>query len=76
METKCIGLCVINRGVGPILSKVDTIKKFYVPTKIHDVRRFVGLLNYYRDMRSKHTHTPSTLTKLEYTKVKSKWTDV
>ena len=44
-ETMYLGLWVINQGVRPLLSKIDAIKKTEAPTKVHDVHRFVGLVN-------------------------------
>ena len=60
----------------PLLSKVESIKAISVPTKEHDVRRCIGLVNCYRDMWYKHVHTISPLTKLFLTNIKFKLTDV
>ena len=43
------------------------------PTKVRDIHRFLGLVNYYRDMWHKRAHTLAPLTKLCYTKSKFKW---
>ena len=56
--------------------KVEAIKSIDVPTKVHNIRRFVGIVNSYRDIRSKHTHTLARLVKLCPMKVKFKWTDI
>ena len=45
------------------------------PKGIGQVRVFVGLSNYYRDMRSRRSHLLQPLTALTSTKVKFKWTD-
>ena len=55
---------------------MEAIKSINVPTKVRDVQRFVGLVNYYRYMWRKHAHTISPSKKLCSTKVKFKWTDV
>ena len=47
-----------------------------VPTKVRDVQRFVGLVNYYRDMWRKRAHVLAPITKICSTKVKFKWNDV
>ena len=49
--------------------------KIYVPIKKLDVHRFVGLVNYYKDMWIKSPYTLSPSTKMS-TKVKFEWTDV
>ena len=56
-ETEYLGFWVINNGIIPLSYKVESIKTIDVPTKVHDVRRFVGLVNYYRDMWRKRAHT-------------------
>ena len=58
------------------MSKVEAVKAIDVLTKVNDVQRFVGLVNYYRDMWIKRAHTLSPLTKPFSTKVKFKWNDV
>ena len=50
-------------------------KSIDFPTKVRDIH-FLGIVNYYRDMRPKHAHTLYPLTKLCSTKVNFKWTDV
>ena len=57
-------------------SKHVLMKAIYSSTKIRDMCRFVGLINYYRDMWHKRVHTLYPLTKLFYTKVKFKQIDV
>ena len=75
-EAEYISFWVINNGVRPLFSKVEAIKSIDVPTKVLEVRRFVGLVNYYRDMWHKRAHTLAPLTKLCSTKVKFKWADL
>ena len=50
--------------------------RIYVPTKVHNVHRFLGLVNYYRDTLRYCAHTLSPLTKICLTKVNFKWTGV
>ena len=47
-----------------------------VPTSAYDILRFVGLMNYYRDMWRKRVNTLAPLTKPCSKKVKFKWNDV
>ena len=35
-------------GITPLLSKIEAIKNFPVPTSLKQLRRFVGIVNYYR----------------------------
>ena len=55
---------------------MEAIKEIDVPTKVHAIHRSVGLVNYYRDMWRKRTHTLAPLTKICLMKVNFKWTDV
>ena len=62
-ETDYLGFWVISQGMRSLSSKVDNIKKINAPSKVHDARRFVGLLNYYRDMWHKRACTLAPLNK-------------
>ena len=75
-EMEYFSFWVSNNGVRLISSKVETIKEINIPAKVRDVRRFVGLMNYYRDIWRKRANTLAPLTKLCSMKVKLKWTDV
>ena len=46
------------------------------PTSTKQVRSFIGLVNYYRDMWAIHSHIIQPLTALTSYKVRFKWTDV
>ena len=54
--------------------KVYVIKVVYVPTKVRDVKQFVVIVNYYRDMWHNRAHTLATLITLCTTKVRFNWT--
>ena len=71
-ETEYLDLWVSNNGVRPLSSKVEAIKSIDYPTKVRDARRFVGIMNYYRDTWRKWAHTLDPITKLFSTKVKFK----
>ena len=75
-ETENIGFWVSNDLVTPLSSKVGAIKAIYVPTKIHDLQKFVVIVDYYRDIWRRRAHTLAPLTKICSTEVKFKWTDV
>jgi hypothetical protein len=46
------------------------------PTKRKELHRFIGMVNYYRDMWPKHSETLAPLSKLTSKNVKSQWTEV
>ena len=46
------------------------------PNYQKEVRRFIGLVNYYRNMRARRSHKLVPLTKITFSKVKYKWTKI
>ena len=60
-ETEYIGFWVRNNVVRPLSSKVEAIKAIDVLTKVRGIRRFIGLVKYYRYMWRKRAHTISPL---------------
>ena len=70
-EAEYLGFSVSIQEAIPLSSKVDAIGKIDVPTKVRDLLRFSGLVNYYRDMWRNCEHTLYPLTRLCYTKVDS-----
>ena len=63
METEYLCFWVSNQGLGPLSSKVNYINKIEAPTKSGDVRIFMGIVNYFRDIWRKCAHTIDFLTK-------------
>ena len=45
-----LGFRISRQGIMPLPNKVEAIKKNVVPTTKKQVRSFIGLINYYRDM--------------------------
>ena len=75
-ETEYLGFWVSNNVIRLLSFKVEAIKSIEVPTKLHNIWRFVGIVKYYRDMWRKREHTRAPLKKLYSTKVMFKWTDI
>ena len=48
----------------PVPKKVEAIKNIAPPKNIHNVRKFVGMVNYYRDMWVRRSDILAPLTKL------------
>ena len=42
-----LGHTISSSGIAPLESKVEAIKKFPVPSTVHELQRYLGLLNYY-----------------------------
>ncbi|KAF6208149.1 hypothetical protein GE061_016600 [Apolygus lucorum] len=47
-EVTCLGHIVNENGIRPVPKKVDNLTTFPLPTTVTDLRRFLGMLNFYR----------------------------
>ncbi|CAK8686304.1 unnamed protein product [Clavelina lepadiformis] len=47
-EVKFLGFTVNKDGASPIKSKVDAVEKYPLPVTIKELRRFLGMVNFYR----------------------------
>ena len=45
-------------------------------TSQEEVRQFIGLVNYYHGISSRHSHMLAPLTKIMHSKVKFKWNKI
>ena len=71
-----VGFWVTQKGTRLANNKLGTIVNMTPPKNIKQVRAFLGLVNYFRDILSKPTNWLQYLTALTSTKVMFKWTDV
>ena len=63
-ELEYLGYWITCKGVMPVPKKIEAIKNIATPKSIRDVRKFVGMVNYYRDMWIRRSDTLAPLTKL------------
>ena len=52
-----LGYWITRKGVMPVPKKIEAIKNIATPKSIRDVRKFVGMVNYYRDMWIRRSDT-------------------
>ena len=59
----------------PIPKKVEAIQALAVPNTRKQLRQFIGMINFYRDMWQKRSELLAPLTALTSKNVKYEWTD-
>lgn len=74
-ELEYLGYWITRDGIQPVPTKVDAIKNLAEPTNKKQLRRFIGMVNYYRDMWVRRSHVLSPLTELTSKDAKFVWTD-
>ena len=72
-ELEYLGYWITRKGVMPVPTKIDAIKNIATPKTTKDVRKFVGMVNYYRDMWIRRSDTLAPLTKLCSKTAKFEW---
>ena len=65
---------VTRNGVKPINRKIEAITNMAPPTSQKQVRNFIGVIKYYRNMWPMRSQTLALLAKLTYSKRNFKWT--
>ncbi|KAE8902705.1 hypothetical protein PF005_g12889 [Phytophthora fragariae] len=59
-----LGYVISCNGISPMHSKVDAIQRIAPPRIRRELRRFVGMVNYYRDVWPRRANLPAPLTAL------------
>jgi hypothetical protein len=68
-----LGYWITRKGIQPLPKKVEALKNLLPPTTKRELRRFIGLINYYRDMWTKRLHILAPLASLTSKTVKWRW---
>ena len=64
IETNYLGFLFSMYTIRPLTYKVEVSKAIFEPKQLYDLRRFVGIINYYRYMWCERAHMLDSLTKL------------
>jgi hypothetical protein len=74
-QLEYLGYWVTREGIQPLPKKVQAIRNLAVPKTRKELRSFIGLVNYYRDMWIHRSETLAPLHTLTSKLVKFVWTD-
>lgn len=74
-ELEYLGYWVTREGIAPIPKKVEAMLALSKPKNVRELRHFIGMINYYRDMWRGRSHILAPLNELVSTKTKWKWTE-
>ena len=75
-ELEYLGYTINREGVRPNMKKVEAILNIATPTTRKQLRSFIGMVNYYRDMWPGRAHLLAPLSAMTSSKVKWEWTEV
>ncbi len=75
-ELEYLGYWVTRSGIQPISKKVEAIKNIAPPKTKKELRRLIGMVNYYRDMWPKRSEILAPLTSLASKTSKWEWKNI
>ena len=75
-ELEYLGFIVNREGIRPVPNKVEAIKAILPPTNRKQLRRFIGLINFQKEMWPGRSKMLAPLTRLTSKNVPFKWTDL
>jgi hypothetical protein len=64
LETEYLGYILTRDGIKPQTNKVQAILALKPPTNVKELRRFLGMVQYYRDLWAKRSEMLAPLTDL------------
>ena len=73
-ETDWLGYWLTPTGLKPWGKKIQGIQSLATPTNVREIRRFVGLVNFYRTMWPRRAHLLAPLTAITGKEKKFIWT--
>ena len=70
-----LGYTLTSKGIIPQTKKVEAILRILPPKNKKQLRRFLGMINYYRDMWKRRSHILAPLAELAGKSTPFKWTE-
>jgi transposase InsO family protein len=74
-ELEYLGYWITRDGIQPVAKKVEAIQAIKAPTTQKQLRSFIGIVNYYRDMWIRRSDILAPLAALTAKGIKWEWTD-
>jgi transposase InsO family protein len=74
-EIEYLGYIITRNGIKPQTKKIEAIQRIASPKNKKELRSFIGVVNYYRDMWVRRSHLLAPLAALTSKKAKWKWTE-
>ena len=72
-QIEYLGYWITRKGIQPVHNKVEAILNIKAPKTRKELRQFIGIVNYYRDMWFRRSELLAPLTSLTSSKVKFEW---
>ena len=72
-EVEYLGYLLTNNGVKPQSKKVEAMNRLQAPKNTRQLKQFLGMVNFYRDLWPRRSHILIPLNKLSSAKGKKKW---
>jgi hypothetical protein len=72
-ELEYLGYWITREGIKPQTKKIEAIMRIAPPRNTKEIRSFIGVINYYRDMWKSRSHLLAPLSKLVSKKTKFTW---
>jgi RNase H-like domain found in reverse transcriptase/Reverse transcriptase (RNA-dependent DNA polymerase) len=75
-QLEYLGYWITRNGIQPSLSKVTAIQQLAEPRNKKELRKFIGMVNYYRDMWIRRSDILAPLASLTSKTIKWEWTEL
>jgi hypothetical protein len=72
-ELEYLGYWITREGIQPVTKKIEAIQNIAPPRNRRELRKFIGIVNYYRDMWIRRSHVLAPLATLTSKSTKWRW---
>jgi hypothetical protein len=72
-ELEYLGYWITREGIQPVTKKIEAIQNIAPPRNRRELRKFIGIVNYYRDMWIRQSHVLAPLATLTSKSTKWRW---